>query len=250
MRRSISHFATRLLHKLVPHHCPICDAIIAEQGLCPACWANLSFISEPICQRCGRPHRLSIADGDMLCALCLRDESPLRYRRAVLHYDDASKALILPFKHASRVDLAPLMAQMMAPQCRTLLRRNTNDEKQTKVIPIPLHITRRAYRRYNQSAELAREICTLLNCRSQLDVTSLYRKRATSSLARHNKAKRDKILRHAFAIRDRNSLSLAGCPILLIDDVMTTGRTAHHAALCLAAHGAGPIDCLTFARVQ
>ena len=167
----------------------------------------------------------------------------MRYQRAIVAYNDASKALILPFKPASRLDLTPLIAQMMLPQFERLVG------DKTLVMPIPLHFTRRLYRRYNQSAEIARALCIRANKAAQLDVISLYRRKATSSLAHHNKSKRDNILRHAFAIRDPSGTKLEGRPILLIDDVMTTGRTAHHAAKCLLAHGAGPIDCLTFARV-
>lgn len=49
-----------------------------------------------------------------------------------------------------------------------------------------------------------------------------------------------------------NSLAqqlIAGQPILLIDDVMTTGATLHEAARCLKKAGAGQVDALVFARV-
>lgn len=163
--------------------------------------------------------------------------------RAILRYDDASKGLILPFKHAGRLELTGLMAHMMQAQFAALV------DDQTLIMPIPLHFTRRAYRRYNQSAELARALCTLESRRHQLDMTSLYRRKATRPLARHNKAKRQTILRHAFAVRDKAQPHIKDRPILLIDDVMTTGQTTFYAAKTLIKSGSGPVSCLTFARV-
>ena len=165
------------------------------------------------------------------------------YMRAILRYDDASKGLILPFKHAGRLELTGLMARMMQTQFAALV----NDE--TVVMPIPLHFTRRAYRRYNQSAELARHLCDLELRRHQLDMKSLYRRKATRPLAHHNKTKRQAILRHAFAVRNKARPLIKDRPILLIDDVMTTGQTTFHAAETLIASGSGPVSCLTFARV-
>lgn len=165
------------------------------------------------------------------------------YIRSILRYDDASKGLILPFKHAGRLELTPLMARMMQAQFATLI----GDE--TLIMPIPLHFTRRAYRRYNQSAELARDLCVLESRRHQLDVTSLYRRKATRPLARHNKTRRQAILRHAFAVRQGATPLIKERPILLIDDVMTTGQTTFHAAKTLLQAGSGPVSCLTFARV-
>lgn len=163
--------------------------------------------------------------------------------RAVVRYDEASKAIILPFKHGSRLDLAPLLAKMMVPEFTKMI-----DEK-TVVMPMPLHFTRRAYRCYNQSAELARHLCYQAKCLDQLDVTSLYRCKRTKPLAKHNKKRRAMILKDAFALRKHAQTSLQGRDVLLIDDVLTTGQTASTAAACLRTHGVRHISVLTFARI-
>ena len=236
----------RLLNRLVPHHCPICVTQVTDYGLCAACWSRLHFITDPICQICGRPLPESCPT-PQLCGACLmasgrkRSAKPLGYQRAIVRYDDASKALVLPFKHASRPDLTALLAGMMQAQFHQL----ASDE--TIIMPVPLHITRRLYRRYNQSAELARHLCYKSGRLAQLDVTSLTRRKATRPLARFNKAKRQAILANAFALRA--PVDFKGRPILLSDDVMTTGQTYQSIARLLAKSGARKIDCLTFARV-
>lgn len=247
MIRPTLHMRTmliRLLNRLVPHHCPICDVPIERTGLCAGCWSHLCFILPPLCQQCGMPLPQHKSHHDALsCARCLNSESPLRISRSLLRYDEASRALILPFKHASRLDLTALISGMMQRQFNALC------DDHSLIMPIPLHVTRRLYRRYNQSAELARHLCYGAGRRRQLDVTSLYRRKATRPLARHNKAKRRAILADAFAIRTSRIPLIKGRSILLIDDVMTTGQTCDSAARCLLDHGAAHVDCLTFARV-
>ena len=230
------------LNRLVPHHCPICDSQIMNDGLCGACWSQLCFIQAPICTCCGRPLP-SATSPKQQCGKCLNAPNAIRQMRSILRYDDGAKGLILPFKHAARRELTGLIAHMMLAQFTALV------DDETLIMPIPLHFTRRAYRRYNQSAELARELCTLDARRHQLDMTSLYRRKATRPLARHNKTKRQAILRRAFALRDNAAPLIKDRPILLIDDVMTTGQTTFHAAKTLIKYGSGPVSCLTFARV-
>ena len=107
-------------------------------------------------------------------------------------------------------------------------------------MPIPLHYTRRLYRHFNQSAEIARTLAFASKSGSQLDVTSLYSAKPTRPLARHSKAKRQDMLCHAFALRERAKQLIHKRPILLIDDVYTTGTTSELAARCL--HKAGATD--------
>ena len=208
MRASIApQFMARLLNRLVPPHCPICDAQLLFDGLCGACWTKICFITAPYCARCGRPLPATMSP-EQICGDCMTNPPLIRRSRSAVRYDDASKDLILPFKHASRL-----------------------------------------YRRYNQSAELARQLAKADQRDLQLDFTSLYRRKATRPLARHSKTKRRNILTGAFALRDHGYAAIKDRPILLIDDVLTTGQTAHHVTALLQKSGARHVDLLTFAKV-
>ena len=231
----------RLLDRLLPHHCPICDGEVADYGLCSACWSGLSFVTPPFCRTCGRP--LVGAQLHDLCGPCIAKPSLLRYQRAIVRYDEASKSLILPFKHAALLDLTKLLALLMKPSFEALI---TDDHI---VMPVPLHFTRRFMRGYNQSAELARTLCHMTNRNTQFDNVSLYRRKRTIPLARHNAKKRKAILRGAFAMRHAPVAHLQNRPVLLIDDVMTTGQTCEAAARSVLSSGARAVDVLTFARI-
>ena len=109
-------------------------------------------------------------------------------------YDAASRQLILPFKHAGRIDIAPVMAAMLGPAFKQLA------DKTDIVIPVPLHARRYIKRRYNQSAELARWLCQHHGSNIEFAPQYLLRTKATPSMAGLTKSRREQNVRRAFAI--------------------------------------------------
>ena len=111
-------------------------------------------------------------------------------------------------------------------------------------MPVPLHWTRLAKRRYNQSAELARAI----GRRAGLPVATrlLRRIRATGSQDGKSPAERAANLAGAFACGPVPD----GLRVILVDDVMTSGATLSACAAVLRAAGAGGVDVLVAARVS
>src|SRR4030081_2339758 len=69
--------------------------------------------------------------------------------RSLFRYDDASKPLILAFKHGDRLDPAPAFARRLERTCRPLFADID------VLVPVPLHRWRLWKRRYNQAAVLA-----------------------------------------------------------------------------------------------
>ncbi len=69
--------------------------------------------------------------------------------RAALRYDDQARRLMLPFKHADRTELAPVLASMMRRAGAALLAPGRC------LVPVPLHRRRLYERKYNQAALLA-----------------------------------------------------------------------------------------------
>src|SRR5205823_5857562 len=106
------------------------------------------------------------------------------------------------------------------------------------VIPVPLHWFHRLRRGYNQSEALARELAAALGvpCRPR------WLRRARLTRKQHHSLSREERRANVHdAFRARHADAVRGRHVLLVDDVMTTGSTAHEAARPLRAAGAAQI---------
>jgi ComF family protein len=115
------------------------------------------------------------------------------------------------------------------------------------VVPIPLHFYRLLQRRYNQSALLAQALAReagLVCCPD-----ALIRPNHTPSLDGKSREERFTTLSGALALHRNRGQHIVGKPVLLVDDVMTSGATLAAAAeVCLAA-GAREVCIIVLARV-
>jgi predicted amidophosphoribosyltransferase len=115
------------------------------------------------------------------------------------------------------------------------------------VAPVPLHWMRLLKRRYNQSALLAQALARHVGLPMCPDL--LQRQRRTQSMDGLTKEVRFTSVKGAIRVHPRRRLRLAGRPVLLVDDVMTSGATLSAATdACLAA-GSGPVYVVALARV-
>jgi len=208
--------------------------------LCSHCWGQITFISAPQCQRCGRPFEFP-GFTDMDCGECLRRPPVYDRARASMVYDDGCRGVILAFKHGDRTDMAPVLA--------TWLQRAGRDvvDRADLIVPVPLHWTRLLFRRFNQSAELARHLARQSGKTFAPEL--IRRKRRTLSQAGLNGRARARNVRGAFSVPKKSAARVAGKRVLLIDDVMTTGSTLGACAGILLWAGASGVDVLTLARV-
>lgn len=241
LRRS----AGAVVDALLPPLCLGCQAIVATPGtLCAACWAKIGWLAPPLCGCCGLPFEFDpgVAVGeDVRCAACLRDPPAFARARAVFRYDEASRNLILSFKHADRTHAAPAFGQWLARAGGEVL------QGADIVAPVPLHWLRLAWRRYNQAALIAQWAAEAAGRRCVPDL--LVRQRRTPSQGELGRTERRRNVRRAFAVHPRHGAAVRGARVLLVDDVFTTGATVEECAKTLLAAGAAAVDVLTLARV-
>lgn len=231
------------LDLLLPPTCILCSVAVDVPGLlCGACFGELSAIGEPCCGCCGVPFELAwhAAEGG-LCQRCIDTPPPFEHARAALRYDQASRRLVLPFKHGDRIEFAAVLGRMMAQAGAKLLH------EADILVPVPLHWRRLFFRRYNQAALLAQALGHMTGRLAMVD--ALMRVRATQNLDGKSAAERRDEVGNAFAVRPRRASMLQGRRILLIDDVMTSGATAGACSEVLLAAGAGAVDVLVAVRV-
>ena len=231
------------LDLLLPPHCVICDAPVEEAGrLCPECFRETGFVTEPCCVCCGVPFAVATQGGpDRLCPSCQAAAPEFGRARAALRYDAQARRLILPFKHADRTEIAAALAPLMARAGAQLLR------EAELLVPVPLHRARLFHRRYNQAALLARALARI--ARRPVLPDAMRRTRRTAPLGTRTAAERYAEVADAFAVRPSRAERIEGRRVLLVDDVLTSGATANACALALKAGGAASVDVLAAARV-
>src|SRR5690349_2291174 len=139
------------LDTALPRLCPACRDLVIDNGLCPACWGKLAFISAPYCPRLGIPFAYDPGPG-ILSMQAIADPPAYQRARAAVRYDDVARKLVHAFKYGDRLDLGPLLGRWMTRAGRELF------EGADALVPVPLHWRRLWARRFNQSAALAEAI--------------------------------------------------------------------------------------------
>ncbi len=244
--RAFQRLGGGALDALLPPSCLTCEAPVGVQGgQCPACFARLAFVTAPLCDRCGVPFPHAGAGIPHLealwCEACITAPPAFAQARAALRYDEGAKALILPFKHRDRTELAAPLARHMARAGAELLRAAD------LLVPVPLHRWRLFRRRHNQAALLAARLAKL--CGKPHAPMLLRRLRATAPLGELGARAREEALEGAFGLAPGATARLRGQHVLLIDDVLTSGATADACARMLLGGGAADVTLLAAARV-
>jgi len=218
---------------LFPPRCRLCgDPAGARQQLCAACHAELPWLGTQ-CRQCALP--LAGTDGDMLCGRCQRRPPAFDRTCAALHYVAPVDFLVKRLKFGHELALARLLAALFLPPGAA-----TGPLPQA-LVPVPLHPARLRSRGFNQATELAR----LLGRRHALPVQHLCRRlRNTAPQSALSVSARRLNLHNAFALT-----RVPDCThVALIDDVMTSGQTAHELARVLKHGGVETVEVWVIAR--
>ena len=174
----------------------------------------------------------------MLCPTCAAGKCELDLIRSACVYDDASRAAMLPYKHAGHIQYARFMSRAMIWALRD------TDIKPDIIMPVPLARRRLFQRGYNQATLLAQPIARAFGVKMDLgSVTRKYRE----NMGHKNSAQRAQNVHNVFIVRNLDKIR--GKKILLVDDVMTTGATFNELRRVLIDAGAVAVYGVTFCRV-
>lgn len=236
MRRA----AGAVLDLVYPPVCAGCGVLTGgPPGLCARCWSQLPFIERPFCEVLGTPFSHDLGPG-ILSADAIADPPPFdRLRSAALH-DARARALVHALKYRDRTDLAPMMARWMLRAAEGAV------EAADAVVPVPLHRFRLFWRKFNQSAELARALGALAGKPVLFNAVSRSR-HTRRQIGLGTRARKDNV-RGAFAVTEAGRAALFGRRVVLVDDVYTTGATVAAVTRALKRAGAAEVTVLTFAR--
>ncbi len=215
----------------------------AAAGLSADAWSRVVFLEDPVCDGCGAAFEYDGGDfASERCAACLAAPYRFARARAACVYDDASRGLILKYKHGDQQQFAGLFSRWLTRAAAPLI------EDADAVVPVPLHSSRLLARRFNQAAEIARPLARA--SRREYLPDALIRIRATQTQGGRSARGRKLNVKSAFDVTAAGARQVRGRRILLIDDVLTTGATAEACARALLDAGARAVDLAVIARVR
>ena len=224
----------------LPQLCASCREPVGDAGVCAACWAKLSFIAPPYCERLGIPFTYDPGPG-ILSMQAIADPPAYHRARAAVRYDDVARSLVHAFKYGDRLDLAPTMGRWMATAGKPLLG------EADALVPVPLHWRRHWARRFNQSALLSEIVAKASGV--PVAYRALKRVKATPQQVGLSQSARAQNVQGAFRVPAEGKAEVTGRRLILVDDVLTSGATMDACARALLRAGAAQVDALVFARV-
>jgi ComF family protein len=220
----------RLLDLVLPPRCGGCAAV--GSWYCERCAEKTRRLEEPLCVRCGA--ELPFTGSRCNCRLRSVD----RIRSAVA-MEGPVEAAMHRFKYLGWRSLA-------APLARLLVTGGGIAELAgMSAVAVPLHRSRQRGRGFNQAQLLLDE----LSAQGQLKKLPqrLVRGRSAPPQVGLDRLQRLANLQGAFTWRGED---LRKVPVIVVDDVSTTGATIDACAQALKSGGAGMVIGLTIARVR
>lgn len=204
--------------------------------LCTSCIKKVK-VARPRCVECERPS----IDG-MTHVKCKR-ELGLDAVVSIWAYEGVIRKAVLSLKYKFALEIA----KEIADHSLGYLKENKLVfPKDPILIPIPLYKTRSNWRGFNQAEEIGRLIAEEMNWKFSQDL--LIRKKSVKPQAELKEEERLKNIKGVFAVNSHYSSFIIHTPIILFDDVLTTGATLKEAAKILKRNGAEVIWGLTIAR--
>ncbi|NNE08339.1 MAG: ComF family protein [Gemmatimonadetes bacterium] len=211
-------------------------ATLLYPPLCVVCEGSTPRLGELICSRCWKRARHDPVSE----VLFGRDPRSHRDMTPAVHvgwsWNDTWEILLHKFKYQGYARLGTTFGSELA---ELLEARGYRPDAGMKLVPMPVTGTRRRERGYNQAELLARALSRRWDV--ELDTKLLARSGASRSQTKLKPAERWKNVKGAFFAREERE---ARRPILLVDDVVTTGATLHAASEALREAGHEKVRCL------
>lgn len=219
----------RILSVVAPHRCLICGG--EGEVICAWCLPDLA---PPLPARCYRCRAQS--ENSLVCKKCRRD-SRVKHVWVRTSYEGMAKQLIHDFKFERKQAAAEPLARLMAEALPYL-------PPETIITHVPTASSRARQRGYDHAELLAKALARELS----LPHIALLARTGQARQVGAKRAERLDQLQDAF--RFVNAPETRSAPILLVDDLVTTGGTLEAATTCLKQNGVKLVDAVVFAQKE
>ncbi len=229
---------TRLGH-LLGRRCQLCASVVTcddEFPLCGKCQDMLAPRRGGYCPRCGMCYA-DPATPVYPCGQCRTSPPPW----SAMAFHGPYRAVLKDLIHQHKFKHDHGLGQVL----RLLIRQAWEQHRLARphlLIPVPMLPRRVAARGFNQSLELARILARYLDVAVSVD--AVRKTRDTFPQSSLGRAARLRNLDGAFEASD----VVAGCHVLLVDDVVTTGATLRAGAEACLKAGAVRVDVFVLGR--
>jgi ComF family protein len=209
--RTVEKLKNGFLGLFLKSNCPLCDRP-AEREFCVSCHRQL--------QRCQLTASSHVWTGEL----------PVFVWGS---YSGVLKRAIADLKYNNQPQLARPLGHWLGQAW--LKFPAANSVKKLTVVPIPLHSTKQQQRGYNQAELIAQSFCEWTGYKHQ--PLGLQRIRATDAQFSLSVQAREQNLANAFAVGKIFIKHPPSSPVLLLDDIYTTGTTVRCATQVLQNQG-------------
>ena len=211
-----------LLNLFLERRCPLCDRSTTTE-FCLDCTRQL--------QKCQltRPHDLE------------QQQLPIFVWG---NYQGTLKRAISSLKYENQPTIARPLGNWLAQEWLN----SSFATSQVIVVPIPLHANKHKQRGYNQAELIAQSFCSVTGLK--LHKLGLTRQKDTAAQFNLSPQQRQENLNRAFALGSEVCSRRPVKPVLLIDDIYTTGTTARFAAKVLQQEGIAVAGLVAIATSQ
>ena len=227
-----------------PAVCPFCEVREAEGEsgtlLCLNCQQSCRDFAGRQCQRCSAavgPY-VDTAHG---CVHCRDERYAFEAVCSLGPYRDPLRSACLQAKRSAGHSITMGLAQQLG----TLRRIELEAWRPDIVVPVPHHWTEHIWRSHVSPTTLAETLASLVRVPVRFDLLRKIKKTPKQALLPVTTRKTN--LRGAFGMGGGATLDSA--TVLLVDDILTTGTTAHECAKVLRQAGAAKVYVAVFARV-
>lgn len=224
---------------LFPGNCPVCEGPPYQDPntyVCEACLDEVAWVQPNGCKRCGLPMSGFGFEG-LTCAGCRESDPCFHSGRCLFVLDRTAKKLIHEIKYHGVRGVLGDMAHWLdrTPGVREFLQGSV-------LVPVPLHRKRMRSRGFNQSSWIAHALRKEIGAGTEV-VELLERNRDTPTQTRLDRWARKANVKNAFALKPGTSFN-GETPVVLIDDVFTTGATLDSCAQVLLESGIDKVNVL------
>lgn len=222
--------------------CFLCERPVTGLApVCPSCLTELPRWEGAVCVVCGT----GIEMGLDLCRMCAVEGRSYAWARTIGRYEGELRRLVQALKYEGERALARPLGRLLASrvfgETAPQAPASGRGEAACVVTCVPPDLKRLAERGYHPAELLAQEVARGLGAGFR---RLLSKRRPSPPQVGRPRAERQKAMDGLFACRTRGR----GEPIVVVDDVITTGATVCEAARALCEAGFGDVGIVACAQ--